>query len=194
MAIEMAPNLLLFEGIEVDIAGRKLIMQSGLDLDRIKGPDQARQKEEPTVQLSAEVRWFWLDAAASLSSWFHSSTYHPCAPGGGGTRVDQYLCEPGQTELGVKSRGGKSGLEIKGLVSSEAIGLEYEPFVGSIEIWSKWTSKSLTLGEHAILEIKKQRWLGKFDTTNGPPREIPLDESEATLGVLSYRDSAVTWN
>jgi hypothetical protein len=44
---------------------------------------------------------------------------HPYAPGGGTPppRRDVYLYDPEQTELGIKARGLKPGLEVKGLVA-----------------------------------------------------------------------------
>ncbi len=37
--------------------------------------------------------------------------------GGGLTRVDEYLCDVNQVELGLKCRGGQKGVEAKGLVA-----------------------------------------------------------------------------
>jgi hypothetical protein len=134
------------------------------------------------MQVSAEARWFWCDEPIALSRWFLGEDAHRCTSGGGGIRIDKYLIDGRQMELGMKSRGGKGGTEIKGLVAITAPGLEIEPFVGSIEIWTKWTSNSIDLKSYETVAIEKQRWLRKFDTTLEVPFEIQLDASEKPAG------------
>ena len=127
------------------------------------------------MQVSAEIRYWWRNAApAGLADWFSAGEF---PPGGGGTRVDEYLKQPGQVELGIKRRGEKPGVEIKGLV---ALGRERTagPFPGRVEIWSKWTSAVLRI-DPAAIAISKQRWLRKFDTGAGAAREVALDERES---------------
>jgi hypothetical protein len=58
-----------------------------------------------------------------------------CPPGGGLLRLDEYLSDPNQCELGIKRRGGKKGVEVKGLVTHAEQQLAAGPFVGPIEIW-----------------------------------------------------------
>jgi len=131
------------------------------------------------VLVSAELRWFWSEEEpVELASWFHSRDVHPFAPGGGETRVDRYLVDSQQFGLGIKCRGGKSGIEVKGLVSTFEPGLAVDPFLGPIEIWAKWASGSLSLDSHETIAIEKRRWLRKFDTAAGSPREMELDVTE----------------
>jgi hypothetical protein len=133
------------------------------------------------MQLSAEIRWFWPDSPPpQLDEWFCNSPKHVCSVGGGEPRVDEYLSDCSQVELGLKRRGGKTGVEVKGLVTAEFAFLNVPPFVGSIELWSKWTSEALDL--KATIPVEKIRWLRKFDTTAPLPEEIPLDSRERPLG------------
>ncbi len=91
--------------------------------------------------LSAEVRWFWEGRIPELTRWFGSG---PFAPGGGEVRVDTYVVDPAQLELGVKSRGNKPGLELKVLVSerqSRGIG----QLRSATQIWTKVGSTVLSL-------------------------------------------------
>jgi hypothetical protein len=135
------------------------------------------------MQVSAEVRWFWReDEPIVLAQWFRSKDAHGRTCGGGGIRIDKYLVDGRQTELGIKSRGGKGGTEIKGLVAITGTELEAAPFVGSIEIWTKWTTNSIDLASYKTVTIEKQRWLRKFDTTSEQPVELHLDESENLVG------------
>lgn len=132
------------------------------------------------MQVSAEIRWFWHNQPPpGLKHWFLEARHHPCsAGGGGGPRRDRYFHDPHQDELGLKLRGSKKGVEIKGLITLTRNGLTVDPFVGPIEIWAKWTSEPLNLPEQALFKTKKLRWLRKFDTTKRGPEEIPLDSDE----------------
>ena len=48
------------------------------------------------MQLSAEMRWFWLGPIPnSFEQWFHE--FSGCPLGGGQTRLDMYVYEPGPT-------------------------------------------------------------------------------------------------
>jgi hypothetical protein len=91
------------------------------------------------------------------------------------------LHDAGQPELGIKSRGGKQGIELKGLVAAIWDGLTVGPFEGPIELWTKWTSAQLALPSNSTISTEKQRWLRKFDTTGALPKEIPLDVKEQPL-------------
>src|SRR5258708_2279005 len=99
------------------------------------------------MQVSAEIRWFWPDPGpADLKDWFLSCELHGCAPGGGAeVRTDKYLRPEAPAELGLKFRGKKPGIEIKGLISRDVMPLSSTPFEGPIEIWTKWSSQSLVL-------------------------------------------------
>jgi hypothetical protein len=96
-----------------------------------------------------------------------------------GREQDRLLfCGSRQLELSLKSRGGKNGIEIRGLISTSEFGQHFPPFVGPIEIWSKWTSNSLNLNSQETIRIEKRRWIRKFDTSAECPREIELDRAE----------------
>src|SRR5437762_2801792 len=102
------------------------------------------------MQISAELRWFWKDIPPDgLLQWFCGSDGHKFVAGGGKhRRVDRYLKESHQPELGIKSRGERLGaaraVEVKGLTVPVLTTLEIPPFVGAIQLWTKWTSKALS--------------------------------------------------
>ena len=126
------------------------------------------------MYVSAEIRWFWNEPPADLNTWFCDTTIHDCAVGGGAAREDAYFTDP-QTELGIKRRG-DGDVEIKGLVDVRT-DERVEPFVGPIEIWSKWGAESLTLSDPLILVTKRRR-VRQFDTRDQMVREIALDAEE----------------
>jgi hypothetical protein len=134
------------------------------------------------MQVSAEIRWFWHDASPpGIEDWFCKADAHYCSAGGGGTRVDEYLRDASQVELGLKRRGGKKGVEVKGLVAVTWSGLAVGPFAGPVEVWTKWTSEPLELNSTSTVNTTKRRWLRKFDTIVPLPQEIPLDTEEKPL-------------
>ena len=64
--------------------------------------------------VSAELRWFWRGGVpAAVDAWFWK---REIPAGGGNVRTDEYLVDRSQIELGLKKRGTKPGIEIKGLV------------------------------------------------------------------------------
>jgi hypothetical protein len=128
--------------------------------------------------VSAELRWFWKDAVPpEIERWFRSGDY---PPGGGTPRVDEYLVDHDQTELGVKKRGGGKGVELKGLVS---LGRQAtSPFDGRVQIWTKWNLDALTIDHLPRASITKTRWLRKFDTSGRDVAEVQLDASERPVG------------
>jgi hypothetical protein len=134
------------------------------------------------MQISAEIRWFWENSPpAGLESWFHTSRF---PPGGGSSppRLDEYLLDPGQFEIGLKKRGVvKKGIEIKGLVKTVAQPIQIGPFTGHIQVWTKWTSESLRLDGMLTVKTYKLRWLRKFDTAGATIRELVLDKNEALV-------------
>lgn len=139
------------------------------------------------MQLSAEIRWFWRDSPPpGLENWFCRADAHECPAGGGETRVDEYLRDPEQIELGIKRRAGKGGVEVKGLVAVNWNSLAVGPFVGPVEIWTKWTSEPLELTSGSLIAVEKRRWLRKFDTAAALPQEIPLDDQEQPLDRRSF--------
>lgn len=96
-------------------------------------------------------------------------------------RVDSYLRDPHQVALGLKHRGGKKGVEVKGLVRHLADYCEAHPFTGEVELWTKWTSDTLVLDMSKTVTTEKRRWIRKFDTTDRSPIEIPLNEKEGPV-------------
>jgi len=132
--------------------------------------------------VSAEVRWFWEAVPPDpFKSWFLSTNVHPCAAGGGGRRVDVYLNDPEQTELGVKTRGSKPGVEIKCLVARLPDAIAEGPFQGPGELWTKLTSPSLHLPPDLAVRVIKIRWLRKFDTSTREVNEIATGSDEEPL-------------
>jgi hypothetical protein len=134
--------------------------------------------------VSAEIRWFWKSSPPpGLEHWFRESDAHSFAAGGGAeVRTDRYLLEAGQTDLGLKLRGGNNeGIEIKGLISNSVGALSLDPFCGPIELWVKWTAKSLSLDSKPTVVTEKMRWLRKFDTTGPSISEVELDSEEQPL-------------
>lgn len=133
------------------------------------------------MQVSAEIRWFWREnPPPDLEGWFQDSDHHGCTSGGGSpnAREDIYLCDDDQVELGIKVRGGNSGVEVKGLVAAKLGILAAGEFIGPIELWSKWISRSLSLDIHSTITLQKWRKLRKFDTTGPSPVEIELGADE----------------
>jgi len=131
------------------------------------------------MYLSAEIRWFWrTEMPADVWSWFCSANSDQCAAGGGGVRLDEYLIDLTQAQLGIKRRGGQAGAEVKGLVTTLGPDLDANPLVGPIEIWAKWNSSSLRLDGNDTIAIEKRRWLRQFDTAHSTPREIELNIAE----------------
>jgi hypothetical protein len=131
------------------------------------------------MQLSAEIRWFWRTTPPpGFEEWFRKPGDRACPAGGGGLRLDEYLRDPSQCELGVKRRGGKKDIEVKGLVTHAERKLKAGPFAGPIEIWAKWASQALEVDANAAVKTIKRRWLRKFDTTTPLPVEIPLNDKE----------------
>ena len=127
--------------------------------------------------ISAELRWFWRGSLPSLlEQWFRGGAV---APGGGKLRNDEYLIDPLQRELGIKKRSGRAGIEIKGLVEVRARLLK--PFDGRVQVWTKWTSNSLTIDHLPRVVVQKTRWLRKFDTGGSAVRELELDADERLL-------------
>lgn len=130
------------------------------------------------MQLSAEFRWFWRDMPRDLDRWFQDATAHGCTPGGGKKRIDRYLRDPRQQELGIKARGGKPRTEIKGLVLQRSSSSGVFPFDGPIQIWAKWSSEAIAVANSSLVDVTKLRHLRKFDTSSSTPREIQLNSDE----------------
>ena len=128
------------------------------------------------MQVSAEIRWFWNSKPSIVQNWFCGGNF---APGGGETRDDVYLLDASQSELGVKKRGKKSGVEIKGLVGHAQVGDPGPwPAASQPEIWCKWSSSAIDISTFATITTVKVRWLRKFDTSSGAANEVKLGPDE----------------
>jgi hypothetical protein len=139
------------------------------------------------MMVSAEIRWFWQKHCPErLMGWFCDALDHGFAAGGGPPwRIDEYLLEAGQQEVGIKNRGAAGdGVEIKSLVEAGSEFLSSSPFSGPIEVWNKVKSRVLKLSGLPLISIEKQRRLRKFDTKTDIPVEIQLklDSCEAPMG------------
>lgn len=118
--------------------------------------------------LSAEIRLFWSDPQPTgLEAWFMDAANHGSAPDGPEERTDIYLADPNQTELGVKTRGEKPGLEIKGLIAVPGDTLAFASYEIPIELWSKWSSEPLAFDTKTGIQLDKTRWLRRFDIATG---------------------------
>lgn len=111
-----------------------------------------------------------------LESWFRSG---PFPPGGGEPRRDDYLWDPSLSEIGIKKRGGRDGVEIKGLVARGTT--LQQPFAATIEIWSKWSTAAVSLDGRPCLSVTKTRSIRKFDTAGAGVREVALGSDEQPL-------------
>lgn len=134
------------------------------------------------MHVSAEIRLFWHEEPPrGFKEWLLGTGPHGTAVGGGNTRVDEYLSDPEQSELGLKVRGDKTGVEVKGLIAVIRDDLRVSPFRGPIELWAKWTSEVLQFNSVPTVSTEKQRWLRMFDTSMITPVELPLDSDEQPL-------------
>jgi hypothetical protein len=135
------------------------------------------------MHITAEIRWFWPDCPPpGLDAWFRDAALHGCPAGGGDRRLDEYLYQPGQAELGLKRRGGGDGVEIKGLLSVAPDALKAGPFAGSPERWVKWESPALSLEGRQLIRLTKRRWLRTFDCTRDETKALALGPDENPLG------------
>lgn len=133
------------------------------------------------MQISAEIRWFWQGRCPSdFRERFCTAGVDICSAGGGCKRIDHYFRDLEQSELGIKLRGDKRGVEVKGLIANLQP-LSAGPFGGEIQLWGKWTSLSLQLDPESTLKVEKFRWQRKFDTSFPMPKEIALDTDEQPI-------------
>ena len=130
------------------------------------------------AQVSAEVRLFLqvTDAVVirDFTEWFNSRRILP----GGGVkrRTDVYVVDDSTDELGIKDREGNTGLEVKSLVNRELCRLRFGGLDLTAQIWTKVTSKVLTLptAPSSALATHKTRWLRKFETAGSTAIEVEL--------------------
>jgi hypothetical protein len=129
------------------------------------------------MQVSAEIRWFWPESSVPtpIGDWFIQSLRGQNEGGPDPvpeSRVDTYLkCS---AELGLKKRGGKGGVEVKGLVGTSDLKLLTPPLEGEVQIWSKWGTDAFQIDGYTTVDTAKTRWLRKFDTEQVVPTEVPL--------------------
>jgi hypothetical protein len=134
------------------------------------------------MQVSAEIRYFWMGSVPSeIKDWYFVGSQQPFPVGGGGTRVDEYFRDTSQNELGAKRRGGGRGIEFKGLVEYPDFELAF-PFQGQVEIWAKWATMAVEIGGTTTISVEKRRWLRKLDMGGPAPIEIHLDSEGGPIG------------
>lgn len=133
------------------------------------------------MNLSAEARWFWPESDSALTerveSWLAGLADH--APGGlppgeGDARDDVYLVEPGLDKLGIKTRGGKPGLEVKAFLGHRRLPALDTP----VELWCKWSVAGLSMVPDRRVKTSKRRRLRKIGLDGPHPQHIPLDSDE----------------
>lgn len=125
--------------------------------------------------VSAEVRWFWRnECPRQVHDWFFRGGL---SPGGGRPRIDRYLPQPNNAELGIKGRGDTVGLEIKGLVATQ-VSPALAKVASHLEIWCKWSCVMPDPSLTAAVTLTKTRWLRQFDTSENVRLEIPFDADE----------------
>lgn len=133
--------------------------------------------------VSAEIRLFWFDhKPAALEAWFHSRSIHGATAGRAEQRTDIYLCDPDQGELGVKTRGEKPGVEVKGLIAPPGEKIELCGYEIPIELWSKWPSQALSFPSEAGIRLHKRRWTRQFNTSAAEPVELPSIDAQLQKG------------
>jgi hypothetical protein len=89
------------------------------------------------MRVTAEMRWFWLgQCPPDLERWFFKSS--PRA-GGRQPRCDEYVRPSNGAELGIKKRGSKAGVEVKGLIGTSRCP-ELILLAPHYELRCKWTS------------------------------------------------------
>lgn len=137
------------------------------------------------MQLSAEIRWFWHKTPNSdFQKWFHSTEHHTVLAGGGKLRQDLYLLDKNQSEIGLKIRNDNPGVEIKGLIQASFTELKSAPFVGTVDLWSKWTTEVLELPPDSTIMVEKIRWMRKFISFGTDIHELQLDAYEMPVDNL----------
>jgi hypothetical protein len=123
------------------------------------------------MQVSAEIRWFWKgDCPDPVSLWFET---FDLAAGGGKSRKDEYVHLKGNPELGIKKRGEKGGLEVKGLIAT--LPALSGAFRDPVQLWCKWRADF-----HAVVSIAvhKTRFLRKFEFSRGAITQLKLNADE----------------
>lgn len=143
------------------------------------------------MEISAECRWFWRVTpywvGKDLFEWFKNRDGF--LPGGGELRIDEYLLDRNQSELGIKRRGGRPGVEVKGLVRRTSTNLTVGAATAPTEIWGKWTTEVLSLDSFTTMKTEKTRWLRKYEMSSNQLKQIPLGKDERPLGGRSLPEA-----
>ena len=123
--------------------------------------------------VSAEMRWFWKgDYPQSVSRWFEELSF-PLPASAEEQRTDRYLDLQGNTEIGVKLRGKKPELEVKGLVAT----LPSRPSIDvPPQLWCKWDA---ILPATKLIETTKKRRLRKFAFARGQVSQLELPSGKS---------------
>ena len=99
------------------------------------------------------------------------------------TRVDLYLSEPGQREVGIKRRGNARGVEIKALVgelATQTIGT----LTARTQIWTKVWSAGLDLDRLPTVAVRKSRRM-QSHRTDGYASGCNVEVTELRVGTES---------
>jgi hypothetical protein len=109
--------------------------------------------------VSAEVRWFWRnECPRQIHDWFFRSGLPPV---GGRPKIDRYIQQPNNAELGIKERGDIAGLEIKGLVATRT-SPALAKLASHLEIWCKWSCVVPDLSLTAAVTLRKHDGFGNL--------------------------------
>ena len=135
------------------------------------------------MRLTAEIRWFWAGAPpAAFQEWFTSAGPNSPAVADSQARTDEYLRENAQCTLGIKKRGGQAGVEIKGLIAPGKTILELAGCTAPVELWAKWSSRTLNIDGGALIRVQKRRWMRKFRVGSGQAAECTGSDQTRTSG------------
>ena len=131
------------------------------------------------MRLSAELRWFWEGKPTiEFEQWFAAAgqDWHAARPAK--TRLDDYLADQGQTELGIKRCSGGSIVEVKGFIAARNQKLAFSNCTASVELWAKWPSCALDLSCVRLITIEKRRSMRAFRPKGAGVRELPPNAEE----------------
>jgi hypothetical protein len=153
------------------------------------------------MRLTAEIRWFWPDRPPQeFHGWFLGAGAGWAAADSTEIRVDEYLRDPDQDSLGIKKRG-RGDVEIKGLIGRRDQHLDFAGCTAPIELWAKWTSRTLHLDDLPLIRVEKQRWKRSFSVHAGAVSELATSSEpaprqsgcDAELTLLKGPDMAPWW-
>jgi len=138
--------------------------------------------------VSAEIRWFWPKTCPPLVlEQFHRNE----AVSDGRRRADIYLRLAGQSELGVKRRGNKPGIELKGLVAIRP--LHSGSLASSCQLWCKWSADSKVPSEWPQFPVAKTRWLRHFEVSPKQEKGESQQGCRLELTKVEIAGSEICW-